>query len=156
MNLTEKILDYLESNNISFKEVDHDIAPTCEDSARLRGEDIRIGGKTLLFKDKKSFKLFVISAALKVDSNKVRKILSSSKLRFATNDELKELCGVEKGALPPFGRPLQDFDLYVDESIKANDLIAFNAGLLTKSIIFKTTDYLKLIDPIFCNFSRDD
>jgi Ala-tRNA(Pro) deacylase len=156
MTLTSKIISYLTDNNISFTELDHDKAHTCEDSARLRGEDISIGGKTLLFKDKVSFKLFVISASKQVDSNKVRKILGSSKLRFATTDELMSLCNVEKGALPPFGRPIQDFDLYVDHSIRENEKIAFNAGILTKSIVFKTQDYLKLIDATFCEFQRED
>lgn len=155
MDLAQKIKDYLSQNAVTFRELDHEPAYTCEDSAKFRGEDLAIGGKTLLFKDKKSFKLFVISASLQVDSNKVRKILSSSKLRFASAEELMDLCGVVKGALPPFGRPIQDFDLYIDESIKENDYIAFNAGLLTKSIIFKTSDYLKLVDATFCKFSKD-
>ena len=156
MDLTTKIKQYLVDSNISYKELDHDEAHTCEDSARLRGEDISIGGKTLLFKDKTSFKLFVISARLQVDSNKVRKILGSSKLRFATTDELMNLCNVVKGALPPFGRPIQDFDLYIDHSIKKNEKIAFNAGLLTKSIILQTKDYFNLVDATFCNFQKEE
>lgn len=156
MELTSKIRNYLLENKVTFKELDHDQAHTCEDSARLRGEDISIGGKTLLFKDKSGFKLFVISAKLQVDSNKVRKILGSSKLRFATTQELMDLCYVVKGALPPFGRPIQNFDLYIDHSIKENEKIAFNAGLLTKSIILNIQDYLKLVDATFCDFQKEE
>ncbi|WP_127713995.1 YbaK/EbsC family protein [Halobacteriovorax sp. HLS] len=156
MELKARIIQFLKQNSIPFTIREHEAASTCEDSARLRGEDLAIGGKTLLFKDKVGFKLFVISAKLQVDSNKVRKILNSSKLRFATAGELMDLCSVEKGALPPLGRPVQDFDLFIDESIKANDKIAFNAGLLTTSIILKTEDYLKVVDGQFCEFSRTD
>jgi Ala-tRNA(Pro) deacylase len=152
--LTKKIRILLEENGISFREVDHEPSPTCEISAQQRGEDIKIGGKAVLFKDKKDFRLFVLSAALQVDSNKVRKILRSQKLRFATEEELMTLVGVEKGALPPFGRDILPFDLYLDKSILANEKIAFNAGILTKSFILAVDDYLKVIDPVICEFSR--
>jgi len=154
MRITDNLRTLLENNNVNYKEVDHEAAATCEFSAKARGEDIKIGGKTLLFKDKKGFHLFVISAQKQVDSNKVRKILKTQKLRFATEEELKELCDVEKGALPPFGKPLYPYDLYLDESILHNEKIAFNAGILTKSFILNTQDYLTLIQPHYCEFAK--
>ena len=154
MSITENLRALLENNNISYKEVDHEAAATCEISAQARSEDIKIGGKTLLFKDKKGFHLFVISAQKQVDSNKVRKILKTQKLRFATEEELKDICYVEKGALPPFGKPIYPYDLYLDESILYNEKIAFNAGILTKSFILNTQDYLTLIQPQYCEFAK--
>jgi Ala-tRNA(Pro) deacylase len=156
MSITEKLRQLLETNNISFTEVDHDPAPTCEASAKARGEEIKIGGKTILFKDNKDFRLFVLSAEKQVDSNRVRKILKSQRLRFATNEELKSLCDVEKGALPPFGKDFYPYDLFLDESVLKNEKIAFNAGVLTKSFVLKTDDYLKLINPIICSFAKED
>lgn len=154
MNITDKIRKLLIANNVTFEEIDHLPSKTCQQSAKARGRDIKIGGKTILFKDKKDYRLFVISAALQVDSNKVRKILKSQRLRFATAQELKELAGVEKGALPPFGRDILPYDLYVDKSITENQEIAFNAGLLTKSFILKVKDYLKLTNPTICSFAK--
>ena len=156
-NLTEKLRDLLEDNNIAFEERDHSEGRTCEEAAGARGEDLKISGKTLLFKDKKGiFHLFVLSGAKKADNNKIRKILNSQKLRFATSVELNDLAGVEKGALPPFGKDLLPFDLYLDESILKNEKIAFNAGILTKSFILKVKDYLELVDPIICQFSKEE
>lgn len=155
MTITDRIKNLLETKNIDFKEIDHHETRTCEESAQARGEDIKYGGKTILFKDKKDYHLFVISAALQIDNNKVRKILKSQRLRFATKDELMELAGVESGALPPFGRKILPYDLYLDESILQNDIICFNAGLLTKSIIMKTEDYLKLNEYQVHKFSKD-
>jgi len=154
--LTEKLTKLLHDKGIEFEERDHPPGETCEAAADARGEDLKIGGKTLLFKDKRGFYLFVLSAAKKVDNNKIRKILKSQKLRFATTVELKELAGVEKGALPPIGRDLLPFDLYLDKSILENEKIAFNAGILTKSFILKLEDYLKLVDPIICEFSKEE
>ena len=115
---------------------------------------VKIGGKTILFKGKSGFSLFVLSAALSVDSNQVRKILKSQKLRFATEEELMERVGVLKGALPPFGRDILPYDLYLDKSILENEYIAFNAAFLTKSFILKVTDYLKVVSPHICSFSK--
>jgi len=51
-------------------------------------------------------------------------------LRFASREELLELTGLVPGSVPPFGRPILPFPLYVDTGIAANDRIAFNAGSL--------------------------
>lgn len=150
-NTHSRVLEFIESSKIPFQHISHAAANTCELSARARKEPIEIGGKTLLFKSKKNFHLFVLSAAKEIDSNKVRKIVRSQRLRFASEKELYELAGVVKGALPPFGEPILPFELYLDESILRNDRIAFNAGLLTESIILNCTDYLEIIQ---ANFGR--
>jgi Ala-tRNA(Pro) deacylase len=153
-NITKQIRTLLSENSIEFIEIDHEPAITCEQSAKARGCRQEIGGKSILFKDKSDFRLFVISAVLQIDSKKVRKILKSGWLRFATSEELWEMAGVEKGALPPFGRDILPVDLYLDESILKNDKIAFNAGMVTKSFIITVKDYRKLVDPIICSFAR--
>jgi prolyl-tRNA editing enzyme YbaK/EbsC (Cys-tRNA(Pro) deacylase) len=57
------------------------------------------------------------------------------------------MTGLVPGSVPPFGRPILPFDLYVDDSIPANDRIAFNAGTLTDSIIMSVPDYLRVARP---------
>ena len=155
-DITKRIRELLMENDIPFQEIDHEPAITCEQSAKARGCDRKIGGKSILFKDKQDYRLFVMSAALQVDSKKVRKILKSGWLRFATKEELWEIAGVEKGALPPFGRDILPVDLYLDKSILKNEEIAFNAGMATKSFIMKVADYLKLTDPIIYSFTNPE
>lgn len=152
-DITRHIRQLLIKNDITFQEIDHVPAITCEQAAKARGCDQKIGRKSILFKDKKDYRLFVMSAALQVDSKKVRKILKTGWLRFATKEELWGIAGVEKGALPPFGRDILPVDLYLDESILTNQEIAFNAGMVTKSFIMKVKDFLQLIDPIVCSFA---
>ena len=154
-NLTEKLENLFRDNRVEYEEIDHPPGPDCEAASKARNKDLKIGGKTLLLKTKKGFHLFVLSAAKAADNRKIRKILKCQKLRFATRPELLEMTGVEKGALPPFGRDLLPFDLYLDQSILENKWIAFNAGILTKSFIIKVEDYLKLVDPVICQFSKE-
>lgn len=143
----DTIRELLRSAGIAFRELHH--APTCtsEESARARGEELRVGGKALLMRGDETFALFVLPADRKVDSKAIRRQLGFKKLRFATADELRELTGLVPGSVPPFGPPVLPFPLYVDDAIAANDRIAFNAGSLTDSIVMAAADYLKLASP---------
>ncbi len=140
----QAICDWLEGAAVAYRHVHHEPTRTSAESARVRGEDIRVGGKALLVKVGDDFRLFVLSAALKFDSSAVKRRFGVRKLRFATPDELSELTGLVPGSVPPFGRPILPFDLFVDESIRANGKIAFNAGSLTDSIIMPVEEYLQV------------
>ena len=150
-SVLESIRELLTSQAASFREVHHPPTFTSAESAQARGEELRVGGKALLLKgEDDQFRLFVLPADRKIDSNAVRKKLGFKRLRFASADELKELTGLVPGSVPPFGRPILPFDLYLDEALRTNDRIAFNAGSLTDSIILAMPDYLRIAAPQDC------
>lgn len=155
MSIDKEILKLLDSWNIIYETKTHEKATTCMESAKARGSELKIGAKTLLFKDKWDFRLFVISAEKDVDNKKVRKILKSDKLRFASIKELRELAGVEKGSLPPLGQSLYPFKTFVDVSLTQNELMTFNAGIPTFSVIMKVQDYLLHVKPEIVDFSKE-
>ncbi|MFO0780633.1 MAG: YbaK/EbsC family protein [Candidatus Gracilibacteria bacterium] len=153
----DAIMAMLQTEDIQFRHLHHEPTYTSEDSARVRGESTMIGGKSLLMKIGDSFKLFVVSAALKLDSRAIKDYFHEKYFRFATREELMEMTGLYSGSVPPFGRPILDFDLFIDNSVTKNERIAFNAGSLEDSIIMQTPDYLKLVErsqPIFFDFSE--
>ena len=131
------IVQFLNSSNTDFSEVHHPPCRTSEQSAEARGESIEIGGKAILLKCDDTFYLFVLSAAKKLDSKAIKKRLNLKKTRFATAEELLELTGLVPGSVPPFGKPILPFELFLDHSITDNETIAFNAGSLTDSIILR-------------------
>lgn len=149
------IHDRLAARGIPFRAVRHEPTRTSEESARARGEPLEIGGKALLVKVGDEFRLFVLSAARRFDSEAVRRHFGVRKSRFATADELMERTGLVPGSVPPFGRPILPFDLYVDPSIVANERIAFNAGTLTDSVIMSVRDYLELARPTVLSFTME-
>ncbi len=149
----ERIHALLRSAGVEFREIQHAPTHTSAQSAAARGEELRIGGKSLLLKVEDTFHLFVLSAALKLDSAAVKQYFGVKRQRFATSEELSAL-GLVPGAVPPFGKPVLPFDLYVDRSILANPRIAFNAGSLTTSIIMSVPDYLRLAQPTVFGFSQ--
>ena len=149
----DEIKKLFASQGVRYREVHHEPTRTSAESAKARGEDLAIGGKAILMKVGDVYKLFVLSAAKKIDSQKIREHFREKKLRFATPEELKDLTGLVPGAVPPFGKPITPFDLYVDVSITANEKIAFNAGSLTDSIIMGCRDYLVVASPEAFEFS---
>ena len=148
-SVLERLRTFLQTQHVSFREVAHEVTLTSEDSAAARGEPLRIGGKALVIKANKEFRLFVLPADRKFDSSKVKKQLGVKKMRFATREELLELTGLVPGSVPPFGEPILPLPLYVDEAVKQNDRIAFNAGSLTTSFILAIEDYVRVARPEF-------
>ena len=149
----ETIKNWIQSQSIVFKEVHHESTRTSRESANARGEDISIGGKALVIKIGDAYTIHVLSASRKLNSQAVKKHFNAKKIRFATKEELMEITGLPPGAVPPFGRPIMDLDLFVDTSILQNQKIAFNAGSLTDSIVMKTEDYIEIANPVIYTFS---
>jgi prolyl-tRNA editing enzyme YbaK/EbsC (Cys-tRNA(Pro) deacylase) len=151
----DHIRDWLTRENVPVREVHHEPTQTSEESAKARGEELRVGGKALLMRGDANFALFVLPADRKVDSAAIRRELGLGKLRFASREELAQFTGLVPGSVPPFGPPILPFPLYLDASIQSNDRIAFNAGSLTDSMILPMCDYLRVAKPerIF-NFSE--
>jgi Ala-tRNA(Pro) deacylase len=154
MNVLDSIRELLYSRGLPFDEMQHGPTFTSDQAAQARGVNLEIGGKALLIKTDSAYRLFVLSAALQVDSGAIRSFLGARRTRFATPEELKQLTGLVPGSVPPFGRPILPFELYVDASIRRNRKIAFNAGSLTHSIIMSAEDYLKAANPTVFHFSK--
>lgn len=141
---TSRLRAWLDAEGVQYRYVEHGPTRTSEESAAARGESLEIGAKALLLKADEMFVLVVLSAALKLRSNALRKHIGASRLRFATTEELFEWTGLPSGAVPPFGAPIFDLPIYIDRSVTRNEKAAFNAGSLTASIIMPTADYLRL------------
>lgn len=149
-----RIRSWLTENGADFRHVNHPPTLTSEESARARGEPLRIGGKALVVKVDETFRLFVLPADRKFDSSRAKQYFSAKKTRFASAEELLALTGLVPGSVPPFGRPILDLDLHADPAVLANERIAFNAGSLTDSIVMTTADWRRLAQPTLFEFAQ--
>ena len=141
----EQIESILRDAGVPFKHLHHEPTPTSEDSARVRGEPLAIGGKALSMRADGRSVLLVLSAARRFNSKRFRKHLRVKSLRFLSAEELFERTGLVPGSVPPFGAPVLPFELFLDESLFENDRIAFNAGSLRDSIILGLLDYVSVV-----------
>jgi prolyl-tRNA editing enzyme YbaK/EbsC (Cys-tRNA(Pro) deacylase) len=151
--ILDEIRDWLTRERVSPREIRHEPTRTSEESARARGEELRVGGKALLIRVDDTFRLFVLSADRKLDSMAIRRHFGARRTRFASPEELRELTGLVPGSVPPFGQPILPFPLYADPSVFENDRVAFNAGSPTDSMVIPIEDYRRLAKPEVFRFS---
>lgn len=145
-NLNSRLVNYLKENSVEFKEIKHVATTTSEESAKARDTTIEQGAKALLMMADNNPVLLVLSAAKKLDNSAFKKQFSFKDLKMATAEEVEKITGAQIGGVPPFGN-LFNVPVYVDESFLSESEIAFNAGSKEKSIIMKSSDFKKLVNP---------
>ncbi|MBS3174903.1 hypothetical protein J4440_03415 [Candidatus Woesearchaeota archaeon] len=149
----KNIKQFLDKNNIEYKIFEHPPVYTSEDAAKIRNVDIKSGAKSMIVRSEGKFYNFVLSAAKKLDWNKVKSILNSKSASFATPEEVIKTIHCEVGSVPPFGN-LYNIKVYCDHSLLENEYIDFNAGLHEISIKMQSKDWVKLVNPEILDFTK--
>jgi aspartyl-tRNA synthetase len=143
----------LKNSHIPFDVYEHEPVHTSEEAAKVRKTNPHEGAKALvLYADGKPI-MIIISGDMKVDMREFKHLYDIRDLRMATPEEVIRLTGVAVGAVPPFGH-LFGLPLYMDQSVRTNEYVAFNAGLHTKSIRMKETDWEIVAKPVSGEFSK--
>jgi Ala-tRNA(Pro) deacylase len=148
----ERIKKLLDENGIVYRLFEHEPVHTSEEASKIRNTPKHWGAKAIVFKADGNPLLTIVPGDRKVDT-KIFKILYKIKdLRLLSADEVKELTGLEIGAIPPFGNTM-NLPTYLDQEIVENELMVFNAGAHTKSIQMKVKDFITLVKPAINSFS---
>ena len=148
------ILSRIKANRISeYKEYEHISVLTSEDASKARNTTIKQGAKALVMYGDKRPMMLVLSAATSADLHAFKQLYKIKDLRMASREEVKQITNLEVGSIPPFGS-LFKIPTYVDEKLGINEEVVFNAGLHTKSIKIKYTDWSKLENPTIGQFSK--
>lgn len=153
MTLHEKIIELLTQNNIEFKESHHEYVRTSEEAAKVRGNKPEQGAKALVFWADSEPIQIVIQGNQRVDKDKFKEAFGFSKLKMVSAEELKEISGVEPGAVPPFGS-LFTPPIRVFSNVGFGDIIEFNAGDHRISIQMKYKDWLDLVNPLIADYGE--
>jgi Ala-tRNA(Pro) deacylase len=151
--VTDRLERWLREAGVEFAVLEHAPVYTSEEAARVRGTPLDAGAKALVVRAEERPVQLVLPGARRVDNARLRAILGTRKLRFATAAELFELTGCEPGAVPPFGN-LFGLPVYADEAIAACPAIAFNAGSHTVSFTMRGADFVRLAGATVCRFSE--
>ncbi len=145
MNVFEEIKKLLDKNNIKYQVTEHEAVYTSEQAAIARNMPLAAGVKAMVFKTESEFIMALIAANRKIDNAKLRQQTNTSKLRFATPEELLQLTHCTPGCVPPFPQ-LFHLKAFIDRSVLLNEELAFNPGSHVHSIIMKKEDYLKIME----------
>jgi Ala-tRNA(Pro) deacylase len=141
--VTEHLERWLHEHGARFRLMEHPPVFTSEAAARVRGTPIEAGAKALVLKANEDPVHVVLPGHRRVDNARLRAILGTRTLRFATPEELLALTGCVPGAVPPFGN-LFGLPVLVDEELTLREEIAFNAGSNAVSIVMRCADFLRL------------
>ncbi|EOC1339798.1 YbaK/prolyl-tRNA synthetase associated domain-containing protein [Cronobacter dublinensis] len=158
MDIHQQLVDLLTAGQARFRVMDHEAMGKCEAVSEIRGTQLSQGAKALVCKVKgngvKQVVLAVLGADLQADLSLLAQHLGGTKASLASPAEVDELTRCVFGAIPPFSfHP--SLRLVADPLLfERHDEIAFNAGLLEKSIIMDTADYLRLAKPTQIAFHR--
>src|SRR3954467_3798278 len=139
----EKLLSLLRGEGVEFRLTHHDAVTTSADAAAVRGAELRSGAKAMLVKGKTGFVLAVLTADRKVNWKLLAPLVGGKGARFANDDELRDVTGLTKGAVPPFGRLFGLRTIY-DRSLLDVETVNFNAGTHTDSIAMSRADLLRV------------
>lgn len=158
-NIHQHLINLLEQHDARFRVVEHEAVGKCEAVSEIRGTALGQGAKALLCKIKgngvKKHVLAILAADLQADLSRLAQHFGGSKASLASPAEVDELTACVFGAIPPFSfHP--DLHLVADPVLfQRFDDIAFNAGLLEKSVIMNTGDYLRIARPELVDFRRE-
>lgn len=158
-NVHQHLINLLEQHDARFRVVEHEAVGKCEAVSEIRGTALGQGAKALLCKIKgngvKKHVLAILAADLQADLSRLAQHFGGSKASLASPAEVDELTACVFGAIPPFSfHP--DLHLVADPVLfQRFDDIAFNAGLLEKSVIMNTGDYLRIARPELVDFRRE-
>ncbi len=154
MAICERLKNYLDSNGVKYITIVHSTAFTSQEvaaSVHIKGKEF---AKCVIVKSDGKFFMLVVPSDHRVNFEKVKSVLNVGNLTLASESEFRELFpDCETGAMPPFGN-LYDVPVYVDERFKANDEISFNGGTHNDVVKMKMADYVRLVDPVFCDIGE--
>lgn len=143
----KKLKEFLDSENIKYISIMHSRAYTSQETAETAHISGKQLAKTVMVKLDGRMVMAVLPADEQIDLDLLKSNTNVKKAVLATEDEFRSLFPqCETGAMPPFGN-LYGQEVYVEQSLAADETIAFNAGSHSELIQLSYTDFERLVNP---------
>jgi Ala-tRNA(Pro) deacylase len=145
------LMSWLESHNVTFRLIEHDPEGRTELVSQMRGNTLSAAAKciVLLVKIGKKITRYVLAVVpgdRKVDLQAVKALLGGTYVAFASPELAERLAGSVIGTILPFSFT-SELEVIADPSLLSQDELYFNAARLDRSLVLKTSDYLRLAKP---------
>jgi Ala-tRNA(Pro) deacylase len=142
-----RVIDFLDKEHVKYVTIGHSPAYTAQEIAALAHIPGKELAKTVIVKVDEELAMVVLPASEMVRLDHLRESLGTEFVELAEEDEFKgEFPDCETGAMPPFGN-LYGMKVFVDQSLREDDEIAFNAGSHDELIRLPYADYERLVHP---------
>ena len=146
------ILKLLDSLNIKYTRLDHPPVYTCADADKYWINSKAAHTKNLFLKTQKTshhYFLYILACSQRADLKQLAKSLNlSSRLTFASDQELKAILGLTPGSVSPFGL-INDKNhlvtVLVDQRLTTKDKLLFHPNTNTATLEISLDDFLKFL-----------
>lgn len=153
MGISQTIKNYLEKEKVSYQSLEHDLAYTALETAEAQHVPGRQVVKSVIVSADGKNVMCVLPSIYKIDMEKLKSALKAKEVHLANEKQVATLFpGYELGAEPPFGSQA-GLKVFLENVLKENDSIVFNAGTHTDMIRIKMKDYIRLANPTFADFA---
>ena len=142
-----RLIDFLDKEHVKYVTIGHSPAFTAQEIAALAHIPGKELAKTVIVKVDHELAMVVLPASEMVRLDHLRESLGTEFVELAEEDEFKgAFPDCETGAMPPFGN-LYGMKVFVDQSLREDDEIAFNAGSHEELIRLPYAEYERLVHP---------
>ena len=154
--VVSSIRSLLDEHAVPYTFIEHEAGITSEEMMLIRKDySLSEGAKALILLTDIGFVQVVVPGDKKFKNSKLRKVIRTKNIRFATLEELATITnGILPGAIPPFGT-LFNLTVYADKKLFVNDHIVFNCGERTASISMQSDDYKNVIRPVIVDITEE-
>ena len=152
----DNILSSLGEFGFEHQLFEHPAVFTCKEAEEHLGHIEAMGTKNLFLKEEKGPRIFLVTVpdSKRVDMNKLKSELGSSRLSFGSAELLWECLGVEPGSVTVLGilnDPQQKVELFIDQAVIEASRIQAHPLRNTASLTFRPAELTKLLS----RFERD-
>lgn len=149
----DRLLKYLNRNNVHYRVVSHPDAFTAHQVAMASHVPDKTVAKTLIVNADGQNWMAVLRADQRLNQRLLRKALEVHHLHLLSEEELEGLFpDCEPSAMPPFGK-LYKLPVVAERSLAEDDEILFNACTHRDAIRVRYADYERLEDPFIAEFA---
>jgi Ala-tRNA(Pro) deacylase len=141
MIATEKeLLEFLDSHQFQYRYVAHEPEFTCAEAEQKRPDLPGVSTKNLFLCDKKERRFFLVTTACEkqMDLARLAEQLGVRKLRFASEENLKRLLGVTRGAVTMLGLVNdtgREVELWVDSQVWGSETFLCHPLVNTATLV---------------------
>jgi len=148
------LLELFSREGVEYQLYEHEPVYTSEQASKARGVELKTGVKALVLKTNEGkFVLADTAADRRLDLKKLQTLASTSKLHFASREEVLSVTHCEPGSVHPFGS-LFGIPTYLDRSVIENEFVDFNIGVLTRSARIRADDLRRLLGSTPAEFTK--
>ena len=146
---------FLDENHVKFTTISHSQAFTAQEIAAAAHVPGKSLAKTVMVKLDGDLAMAVLQGPDHLSVARLKEATGAHEVELASEDEFAaRFPSCEVGAMPPFGN-LWDVPVFVDQRLREDEEIVFNACSHTELIKLPYAEYERLVNPAVAELSAE-